>query len=760
MKNQEKLKKLTVEQKARLCIGMNFWMSQDYPEAEVESLFFSDGPHGLRQQDVQHADHLGLNESISSICFPTGSALACSWNRDTFAKVGDALGRMAKRAGIHMVLGPAINIKRSPLCGRNFEYLSEDPYLTGELATAFVKAMQENHVSACPKHFLANNQETRRKSINTIVDERTLREIYLPGFEKSVTEGKTMGLMTSYNKVNAVYPAESLEITRKILREEWAFTGTLVSDWGAIDQIVPSIKAGLTIQMPGNDGSTATKIIQAVSNGELSENELDSAVMTLLDTLEFTHGKARDTITEDECHAIALEAACDSIVLLKNEGNALPLSGCRIAVIGEMAKKPRYQGGGSSHVNPYKLTNSYDEMLKYSSAISYADGYHGDTSSEEVLKEAIGAASQADAAVVFVGLPASYETEALDRTSIEIPEDYNRLVEEVLAVANKTIVVLCNGSSIAFPWADRVDAILEVYLCGECSGEAIAKTLFGYNNPSGKLAESFVNRLEDTPAFLDFPGDGREVRYTEGVFVGYRYYDVKKIEMLYPFGHGLSYTDFTYSGLRLSSAKMSSNDTLSLSVMIKNTGNKAGAEVIQIYVQSPLGMVKRPIKELKGFEKVYLEIGEEKELEFLLPPRAFSYYERDLHDWYTPSGEYTIHVGSSSRDLRLSGTVFMHNEYSFIPRITRNSLLMDILPHPDLFEIFKTTYAKIKPYLPFGLHKAALDDKVSQALLKNMTFNSLAGYVGNHLSDEDIEILVKKMNQKLGATLSVTKERN
>ena len=756
METEALAKSLTLEEKASLCVGMNFWMTKGFPEKGIKSLFLSDGPHGLRKQSVDNADHLGLNESNISVCFPTGSALACSWNRETLSKVGSALGISAKMAGIDMLLGPAINIKRSPLCGRNFEYYSEDPFLTGELAVAFIKALQKHNVSACPKHFAANNQETRRKAINSIIDERTLREIYLFAFEKCIKDGKSQGIMTSYNKINGTYVSENIEITDNILRKEWNFKGTVVSDWGAIDQIVDSLKAGLSLQMPGNDGSSIRKIVDAVNTGKLPESILDQRVESLLRTIKFvtTREENPEEITSDEIHGIALNAAIDSIVLLKNEHNILPLRKSeKIGIIGQMAKHPRYQGGGSSHVNPYKVSNAYDELQKFFSyTIPYADGYNGETTTNEYIQEAINIAENVEKVLIFIGLPETYESETYDRVSINLPEGYNELVKKVVSVNKNTSVVLSNGSSITFPWKDVVPSIVEAYLTGESSGEAIAQILTGQQNPSGKLAETFIEKIEDSPSFLNFPGNGHDVEYKEGIFVGYRYYDKKKIKTLFPFGHGLSYTKFEYSNLKIINRCISNIENAEVSVDIKNIGDLPGKEVIQVYIAPPSDYpVIRPDKELKEFAKIELEPNQVKTVSFILPYNSFAYYEKALHDWYVPSGEYTILIGSSCEDIRLRDTITIRNDIPLCYAIGRNTLLGDILSDKELTSIFDETYKRIKPYLPFGLDKGDLSSPISQSLLRNMTLNSLAGYVGNHLTDQDIEDLSAAMNENLAS---------
>lgn len=749
---QEQLSKLTIEQKAKLCVGMNFWMTQNYPEANIPSLFLSDGPHGLRKQEVGSADHLGINESHKSVCYPPACTAACSWDRDLIEEMGRTLGREAHDIGVDILLGPGINIKRSPLCGRNFEYYSEDPYLAGEMAAALVKGVQASPVSACVKHFAANSQENRRKAINAIMDERTLREIYLTAFEIAVKKGNVHSVMTAYNKINGKYMAENTHIATDILRKDWGFDGILMTDWGAMDQIVPSIKAGLSLQMPGDDGSSVKKILAAIENHSLSEDNLDKAVIGILNVINALQTKAvLDHVSPEECHAMAVKVAQNSIVLLKNDRNILPLcSTDKVAVIGEMAVIPRYQGAGSSHVNPYRVTCALDELRKESVRISYAQGYHLSETSDDLIRDAVKLAAACEKVVLFIGLPDSYESETYDRTTIEMPEAYNRLVEEVLKVNTNLVVVLSNGSVVALPWKDDVPGIVEAYLGGEGSGEAISDVLFGKVNPSGKLAESFIRKIEDAPTAIGAT-DSTDIsdicEYREGVFVGYRYYEKKKIEPNFCFGHGLSYTAFEYSEPRLSKHEITDRDCVQVSVKVRNTGERFGQEVVQIYVGRNTDPVPAPVKELRNFKKISLQPGEEKEVVISLGKRDFAYFNEQIQDWYVPESQYTVYIGSSSGDIRQTSTLTVRPSKSWRPKATRNTVLKDILDYPEWFQIFAEKYEEIKPHLPFGLSKLDINtDPFARGLLNNMTLHSLESYVGAALSDEDIESLLVRMN--------------
>ncbi|NMC86713.1 MAG: glycosyl hydrolase [Anaerolineaceae bacterium] len=748
MKTIDILKSLTLEQKARLCVGMNFWMTQNFPEKGIPSLFMSDGPHGLRKQDLNASDHLGLNDSEPSVCYPTGSLAACSWDRDLIREMGNHLGQEASQLDVDILLGPAMNIKRSPLCGRNFEYYSEDPYLTGQLAAAFIQGVQSNGVSACPKHFVANNQETRRKAVDTLIDERTLREIYLAGFETAIKEGPSWSLMSSYNKVNGTYPAEHTHLISEIVRGEWGFAGALITDWGAMDQIAASIHAGLTLQMPGDDGTSARKLVRAVEKGEISEAELDQAVTALLFVIEKTRGRKKGEKHGEQYHEVAYQVASQSMILLKNESGILPLNPQKkIAVIGEMAKQPRFQGSGSSHVNVFRLVDAYSQIEKICPQLCYAPGYSDETTTPEMIAEAARIAKNCDQVVLFAGLPSSYEAESYDRQDMKMPQAHNDLIAAVAQANPEVVVVLSNGSPVEIPWLGQAKGLLEAYLGGEASGAAIADILFGRVNPSGKLAETFPVKLEDNPSYLNFPGEGDRVEYREGIFVGYRYYEKKKTRPAFAFGHGLSYTTYAYSDLKLEKSSLTDQEQLKVSFKVKNTGQKAGKEIIQLYVKNSDYQINRAVKELKEFAKISLAPGEEKEVAFVLGKRAFAYYDVSLQDWHVNSGDYEICIGAASDDIRLSAPVHVQSTQKIKLHITRNTLLLDILADPQLEEAFLPFYTQIKPYLPFNLNQKDLKtDKMARSMVNNMTLNSLASYVGRFLSDEELEKIIQILN--------------
>ncbi|MBZ9685402.1 glycoside hydrolase family 3 C-terminal domain-containing protein [Clostridium estertheticum] len=673
---KELVGKMTLEEKASLCSGENFWETKSIERLGIQSIMMTDGPHGLRKQ-AANADHMGLNESVPATCFPTAASLATSWDRELMYKLGQTLGEECQAEDVAIILGPGINIKRSPLCGRNFEYFSEDPVLSGELGAAHVNGVQSLGIGTSVKHFAANNQEHDRMTISAEIDERTLREIYLTAFEILIKKAKPWTVMCAYNKINGTYCSENKKLLTDILREEWGFDGFVVSDWGAVDIRTNSLKAGLDLEMPGANGYTDKQIVEAIKNGELDEEILDRAVQNIVTILLKAKEGKKKNVTYDkvEHHRLAREIARDCIVLLKSEGNILPLnkdSLKHIAVIGEFAKNPRYQGGGSSHVNATKVENAYNEILKIvgvDSKISYAKGY--DLKNDVIDRSLIGIAKEvakkSEVAILFVGLPDSFESEGYDRKHMDMPQSHVKLIEEVLEVQRNVIVVLSNGSIVNMTsWNKEVKGILEAGLSGQAGGGAIADVLFGIANPSAKLPETIPLKLSDTPAYLNFPGEKGKVSYKEGIFVGYRYYDKKQMDVLYPFGHGLSYTTFEYRDLSLSSSKIKDSDILEVKVKVKNTGKIFGKEIIQLYVRDIYSTVIRPEKELKAFDKVELQAGEEKEVTFELGKRAFAYYDEVFKAWIVEGGEFEILIGKSSREICLKEVLYV--ESTKVPR--------------------------------------------------------------------------------------------
>ncbi len=649
MKYKELINKMTLEEKASLCVGKDYWHSKDIKRLNIPEITMSDGPHGLRVQKSK-ADNLGINESEISTCFPASSTIGNTWDKKTAYKLGKMLGEEAIYQGVNIVLGPAINIKRSPLCGRNFEYFSEDPYLTGIMGTEYVKGLQENNVGACVKHFAVNNQENRRRTINAVIDERALREIYLKAFEMIVKEAKPYSIMSAYNKLNGTYCSENKKLL-DILRKEWNFQGIVITDWGANNDRVKGILAGNQLEMPGGRGNGKKEIIEAVKSGEIQEQYLDEIVEKILQiAFKVNESKQLQDYDRKQHHQIALEMAEEAVVLLKNDNNILPLKNRKIAVIGDIAKTPRYQGAGSSTINPYQLENAFNCFLEEGFDISYAKGY-GRIETEEdekLIKEAIKISKENDIVVIFAGLTENYESEGMDRTTLDLPQNQNKLIKEISKYNKNIVVSLSNGSPITMPWKDDVKAIITGYLGGEAGAKAMVNCLIGKTNPSGKLAETYPLKIEDTPCYKNYPGTEVSVEYQESIFVGYRYYDTNKINVLYPFGYGISYTEFEYSNF-----KVEEDENIKLSFTIKNVGDIKGKEIAQIYIGQEKPIIFKPTKELKAFKKVELEPGEEKIVNIVLPRETFEYYNVETKKWSIEEGEYNILVGKSSEDIVL-----------------------------------------------------------------------------------------------------------
>ncbi|MEH7490688.1 glycoside hydrolase family 3 C-terminal domain-containing protein [Neobacillus niacini] len=693
---KEIVKEMTLEEKAGLCSGLDFWNTKAIERLGIPSIMMTDGPHGLRKQ-VGDTDHLGINKSVPSTCFPSAAGLACSWDKEMVAKVGEAIGEECQVENVAIVLGPGANIKRSPLCGRNFEYFSEDPYLSSHLSANFIKGVQSQGVGTSLKHFAVNNQEYKRMSIDAVVDERTLREIYLASFEVAVKDAQPWTVMAAYNKVNGDYCSENEKLLTDILKGEWGFEGLVVSDWGAVNERDVGLAAGLELEMPSSGGMGDNKIIEAVSSGRLSEAVLDQAVERILHVVfKAVENKRQNAVySKEDHHDLAREAAKESMVLLKNEGNILPIKEVEsIAVIGAFAKSPRYQGGGSSHINPTKVDNIYEEIAQVAgnqTTLTYSKGYNleSDEINESLIDEAVEAAKQAKVAVIFAGLPERYESEGFDRKHLNIPENHRELIEAVAEVQSNVIVVLNNGAPIEMPWLEKVKAVLEGYLGGQALGGAIADLLFGLASPSGKLAETFPKKLVHNPSYLNFPGDGETVEYREGIFVGYRHYDTRDVEPLFPFGFGLSYTSFEYSNLHVTKKQIKDNETITVSVQVKNTGDMAGKEIVQLYVSDVESNIPRPLKELKGFEKVFLRPGEVRTASFQLDKRAFAYYNVKLKDWHVETGAFEILIGKSSREILLKETINVESTVTIQKVLTRNSTFGELIEHPNGAEIMK-----------------------------------------------------------------------
>ena len=655
----EIIRKMTLKEKATLCVGDEYWSNDGVERFGIPEIRMSDGPHGLRYQ-IKADDNLGLNDSEISTCFPALSTVSNTWDKDLVYKLGETLGEEAIQKGVNVLLGPSINIKRSPLCGRNFEYFSEDPYLTGILGTEYVKGLQSKNVGACVKHFAANSQEYKRRTINSVVDERTLREIYLKAFEMIIKNAKPWTIMSAYNKVNEEYCSENEHLLVDILRGEWNFEGIVISDWMAENDRVSGIKAGHELEMPAGYGTGVQEIIDAVNSGEIPESLLDECAYRVLKVA--LKGKDNKPVEYDaeKHHEIAGKIAEEAIVLLKNEDKILPLKSKKIAIIGDLADKPRYQGAGSSRINAYKVENTLDNFKENNIEFEYAKGYERTVSlNDEFLRnEAVSLAKKTEVVLIYAGLTENYETEGIDRKTLDLPENQNKLIEEVCKVNSNVVVVLTNGSPITMAWKDKVKGIITGYLGGEAGAKAMVNCLIGKVNPSGKLSETYPIKLEDTPCYNYFPGEDLNAEYKESIYVGYRYYDKVKKDVLFPFGYGLSYTSFKYSNLNITQK----GNSLNVSFKIKNVGDRKGKEIAEVYISQKNPVIFKPVKELKGFEKVELEPGEEKEVNIKLTRDAFKYYNVETKKWSVEEGKYYILVGKSSRDIVLSEEIKMKSD--------------------------------------------------------------------------------------------------
>lgn len=746
------LKEMTLEEKASLCSGNDSWHTKPVERLDIPEIMVSDGPHGLRK--VKDDSEI-MNDAIEAICFPSACATACSFDRELVSSMGKALGQACKTEKVAVLLGPGCNIKRSPLCGRNFEYFSEDPYLASEIATAHIKGVQSMGVGTSLKHFACNNQETRRMTCSANMDERTFFEIYAAAFEGAVKNAKPYTIMCSYNRINNVYSSENKFLLTDVLRDKWGFDGLVMSDWGAVNDRPEGIKAGLDLEMPSSHGVNDKKIVESVNNGTLDEKLVDNAVRNVLNLINKSEHAASDDAQWDKeaQHQLARKIASECAVLLKNENSLLPLDKTKkIAFIGEFAKDPRYQGGGSSHINSSKITSALDAVKEYCE-VSYEQGYDNKTDAvdEGKIAKAVECAKQNDIAVIFAGLTDLYESEGFDRQHMRMPENQLVLIDRICDVCKKVVVVLHNGSPIEMPFKDKVSSILEMYLGGQAVGGAACDLLFGKVNPSGKLAETFPAKLSDNPSYLSFPGEKDDVRYREGIFVGYRYYDFKDIEPLFPFGHGLSYTTFEYSDLKLSSNACSADDELTVSVVVKNTGKTDGKEVVQLYVSDKESSVIRPIRELKGFEKISLKAGESKKVMFKLDRRAFAFYCEPAHDWIVEEGDFEICIGSSSRDIKLTADVIISSNDRIPAEFTVNSPLGDIAADPNgrkLFgEIIENINKDMKAAQPEGTMGAA-GDLMVDAMLREMPIRAVLSFTGDAIMTYDELVrMIEELNE-------------
>ena len=659
---QNLLEQMTLEEKASLCSGLTYWLTKPIPRLGIPSVWMSDGPHGLRKEMQTGGTNI-MQKAETATCFPTAVTTASSWDPSLLEEVGATIADEAKAYKVTTVLGPGVNIKRSPLCGRNFEYISEDPYHAARMGAAFVHGVQKEGVGVSLKHYCANNQEHIRMCIDSVVDERALREIYLTPFEYIVKTEQPTTVMCSYNRLGGEYLSDHKRMLTDVLRGEWGFKGIVVSDWGAVNDRIAGVKAGLDLEMPGNGGMNDKHIVKAVKNGELDEADLDKIVLRMIKfAFDCKENEGKGYTPDFKAHhKIARKAAAESAVLLKNNDNALPLnSKQRVAVIGALAKNLRYQGAGSSHINPPKTVAFTEAMRNEGQSFAYAPGYtlKGDGYNKKLIDEAVKVAKGKDAVLLFIGLTDAFESEGFDRKHMNIPKSHNILVDEITKVNENVIVVLSCGSPIKMDtWECKVKAILNLYLGGQAGGEAAYDLIYGKVNPSGKLAETFPFNNEDNVVAKYFPMGPKTVEYRESIFVGYRFFDKAKKAVQYPFGHGLSYTKFEYKNIKLSSKKVKEGEKLTVTFTLKNIGDVAGAEVAQVYVCPPDSKIYKADRELKGFQKVYLEPGEKKKVSIELDERAFSYYNVNINDWHAESGEYKIIVAASSRDSRLYDSV-------------------------------------------------------------------------------------------------------
>ena len=650
-KARELVSQMTLEEKASLCSGANFWETKPIERLGIPKIMVTDGPHGLRKQDGS-ADNLGIAQSVPATCFPTACATACTFDRNLLEEIGRAIGEECLQEEVAVVLGPGVNIKRSPLCGRNFEYFSEDPLLGGELAAAMINGIQETGVGACVKHYAANNQETRRMTIDVVADERALREIYLKSFEIPVRKAKPWTLMCSYNKIGGTYASDNKRLLTDVPRGEWGFDGLIMTDWGAMNDRVKAALAGCDLEMPGSGGVNDAKLVSAVRDGRLNEEDVDKLAVRVVETvLKAKDGMKKDfRYDADAHHALARRAAAESCVLLKNEDDILPLKKeSKLAVIGSFAKSPRYQGTGSSKIVPSRMDCAYDELVKLGFEAAYCEGYGGLSPDQTLVDEAVNAAREADTVLIFAGLPDEYESEGFDRKSLSMPESHVNLIKEVSKANPNVAVILQLGAPALTDWATDVKGLLVSYLGGQAGGGGVADVLAGVVCPGGKLAESWPLALEYNPSFYQFPGYKKTTEYRESIFVGYRYYETADRPVAWPFGFGLSYASFEYANLKLNEGEVVFNLT--------NAGSVEGAEAVQIYLSMPKTKIIRPRKWLAAFDKIKLAPGETKSVSIRLDEGAFKYFNTAANGWRTEGGEYAVCVGSSVSDIRLTGLV-------------------------------------------------------------------------------------------------------
>ena len=741
---------LTLEERAALTSGASFWYTKPVERVGLPAIMLTDGPHGLRKQQ-EGGDHLGMGQSVPATCFPPAVGLGSSWDADLVHRVGVALGVETAIESVGVLLGPGINIKRSPLCGRNFEYLSEDPIVSGVLGAAYVNGVQSQGVGTSLKHFAANNQEHDRMRASSDIDPRPLREIYLRGFERVVKDAQPWTVMCAYNRINGVYASEDPWLLTQVLRDDWGFEGLVVSDWGAVNDRVVGLPAGLDLEMPSSSGTTDRQLVAAVQDGTLDEAALDVAAQRVVDLVEKVQsgaGRVTGPLDVDAHQALAREAAGRSIVLLQNQGGALPLRrDAKLTVVGQFAQKPRYQGAGSSMINPTRLDDALTAIRAASTGeVTYADGFSvapgaSDAEQATLRDEAVAAAAGADVVVAFLGLPARIESEGYDRTDIDLPAEQLALLDALLKVTANVVVVLSNGGVVALPFAERVPAILEAWLLGQAGGTATADVLFGDVNPSGKLTETIPMRLADTPAYLDFPGEFGHVRYGEGLFVGYRWYDARGIEVAYPFGHGLSYTTFDYGD---ASAEVAPSGDVSVTVPVTNTGAVAGREVVQVYTSLGASSVQRPPRELKAFASVALEPGETRTVELVVRREDLGYWDVRVDRWVVEGGDYTVEVAASSRDIRSVVSVAVAGDVVSVP-LSRESSMGEVMAHPIAGPIAQAAIAEMMSGME-GVADIMPEGVDPTAMMTSFPLGRISMMAGDAASPEMIDGLIAMAN--------------
>ncbi len=786
---------LTLEEKAQLCGGKDFWSLHAIERLGLPSIMVTDGPHGLRKQS-EDGDHVGLNAAVPATCFPTASATAATWNPTLLEKMGNALGAECRAEDVSVLLGPGINLKRHPLGGRNFEYFSEDPRLAGDLATAWIKGVQQQGVGTSLKHYAVNNHEFGRMTVDAIIDQRTLRELYLSAFEKAVKNSQPWTVMCSYNKINGVYAAEHKQLLNDILVEEWGFEGIVVTDWGANNNRVAGLKAGQTLEMPSSGDMNTKKIVTALEDGSLTESELDYAVTRLLKLIVKSKGTLslpRVKADLNAHHELARELAHESVVLLKNDNGILPIEAKqqKVAVIGGLATHARYQGSGSSKINPFKLEQPLDELKKAYGAenVSFAQGYHLDNTSDlEAISEAQMLAKESDVVLIFAGLTPKYESECFDRSHLDLPQNQLELIAALAPYKSKVVVILQNGAPVTMPFIDDVSGVIEAYLGGQAGASALANIITGKVNPSGKLAETFPLHLDDVPSSPYFPGNGRQVQYREGIWVGYRYFDTANQEVLFPFGHGLSYSSYDYKNLTVDAAETlaaASNSVVTVTLDVTNTSERDGAEIVQLYVGQAKPSVPRPLKELAAYQKVFIKAGETKTLKFELDYRTFAFWDVVKQRWIAETDSYTIFAAASIADVR-SEQSFTLNTYTaksepqasladYFTPAKRNfseqafaALLRYEIPAEDpvvpygmntRIDDIKDTEVGSKVYQglleAFGMmlggdenaSAAEADRLMAEAMVTDMPLRNLAVFARDRYSEKDVLALIEQLNQ-------------